>query len=153
MKESTKYRPCVGISVINKEGKILIAMRKDIPGAWQMPQGGIESGEEAEDAAFRELEEETGISRDKVSLISSTSDWLMYDYPPNLPLKHTRNYKGQQQKWFLMSFLGKDEDINILTKEPEFSEWRWASPSEVISLIIPFKKQVYTQVFSFFNLL
>ena len=153
MKESTKYRPCVGISVINKEGKILIAMRKDIPGAWQMPQGGIESGEEAEDAAFRELEEETGISRDKVSLISSTSDWLMYDYPSNLPLKHTRNYKGQQQKWFLMSFLGKDEDINILTKEPEFSEWRWASPSEVISLIIPFKKQVYTQVFSFFNLL
>ncbi len=153
MKESTKYRPCVGISVINKEGKILIAMRKDIPGAWQMPQGGIESGEEAEDAAFRELEEETGISRDKVSLISSTSDWLMYDYPPNLPLKHTRSYKGQQQKWFLMSFLGKDEDINILTKEPEFSEWRWASPSEVISLIIPFKKQVYTQVFSFFNLL
>ena len=153
MKESTKYRPCVGISVINKEGKILIAMRKDIPGAWQMPQGGIESGEEAEDAAFRELEEETGISRDKVSLISSTSDWLMYDYPPNLPLKHTRSYKGQQQKWFLMSFLGKDEDINILTKEPEFSEWRWASPSKVISLIIPFKKQVYTQVFSFFNLL
>lgn len=153
MKESTKYRPCVGISVINKEGKILIAMRKDIPGAWQMPQGGIESGEEAEDAAFRELEEETGISRDKVSLISSTSDWLMYDYPSNLPLKHTRNYKGQQQKWFLMSFLGKDEDINILTKEPEFSEWRWALPSEVISLIIPFKKQVYTQVFSFFNLL
>ncbi len=147
------YRPCVGIIVRNPQGKILIAMRKDKKDAWQMPQGGIEKDETAEAASFRELEEETGISPDKVSFRKITPDWLAYDYPADIDRKHSRNYRGQSQKWVLMDFYGQDEDINLDTKEPEFSAWRWAEPEEIISLIIPFKKDVYIKAFQELGLL
>lgn len=150
---SKNYRPCVGIMVRNSKGEILIAMRKDTQGAWQMPQGGIEPEETPETAAFRELAEETGISPDKVSLQKITSGWLAYDYPSDFSRKHTRNYLGQKQKWALLDFTGTDSDINLATEEPEFSVWRWASPQEVVDLIVPFKKNVYVKAFSELGLL
>ena len=145
-----KYRKNVGMVLINTNGHIFAGKRLDNNSdAWQMPQGGIDKGETPEVAAFRELSEETGIHHSKARLIGATAGWLSYDIPVELiPMLWNGQYRGQEQKWFAFEFLGKDSDINIITKEPEFSEWAWKSKKDLLSSIVPFKVEVYQKVFS-----
>jgi putative (di)nucleoside polyphosphate hydrolase len=113
-----------------------------------MPQGGIDEGETPEVAAYRELSEETGIHHKKARLIGATSGWLSYDIPLELiPKLWNGQYRGQEQKWFAFEFQGTDSDIDIATKEPEFSEWAWKSKNDLLSSIVPFKVEVYQKVF------
>lgn len=151
--ESLPYRPCVGIMLVNSNGLVFAGKRIDGPrDAWQMPQGGIDAGESPIDAAFRELEEETGATRDLVALLKSLEQWIHYDLPEELiPGLWGGRFRGQKQKWFLFRFLGTDRQINIATGEPEFSEWRWCSKSELIAKIVPFKTAVYNRVFEAFE--
>ena len=145
-----EYRKNVGMVLVNTNGHIFAGKRLDNNSdAWQMPQGGIDKGETPEAAAFRELSEETGIHHSKARLIGATAGWLSYDIPVELiPLLWNGQYKGQEQKWFAFEFLGKDSDINIITKEPEFSEWAWKSKKDLLSSIVSFKVEVYQKVFS-----
>ncbi len=145
-----EYRKNVGMVLINTNGHIFAGKRLDNNSdAWQMPQGGIDKGETPEAAAFRELSEETGIHHSKARLIGATAGWLSYDIPVELiPMLWNGQYRGQEQKWFAFEFLGKDSDINIITKEPEFSEWAWKSKKDLLSSIVPFKVEVYQKVFS-----
>ncbi|MEM9579244.1 MAG: RNA pyrophosphohydrolase [Pseudomonadota bacterium] len=142
------YRPCVGIMLLNSDGHVFTAQRLDsTANAWQMPQGGIDAGEDPRTAAFRELEEETGIPHDKVEIIGESKGWVPYDLPHELvPTLWKGRYKGQEQKWFAMRFLGADAEINIETDVPEFSEWRWTPASQVVANIVPFKRDVYAAV-------
>jgi len=142
------YRPCVGIMLVNEAGEIFTAQRLDSSAnAWQMPQGGIDKGEEAGVAALRELEEETGVTPNLVTVIGETKDWFPYDLPHALvPKLWNGRYKGQEQKWFLMKFHGSDTDINIDTEIPEFSEWRWTPADQLVANIVPFKRDVYSSV-------
>ena len=144
-----EYRKNVGMVLINAEGHIFAGKRLDNnTDAWQMPQGGIDEGETPEKAAFRELSEETGIHHSKARLLGKTKDWLSYDIPVDLiPKLWGGRYRGQKQKWFAFEFLGKDSDINIVTEEPEFSEWAWKSRDNLLSSIVPFKLDVYQTVF------
>lgn len=143
------YRPCVGIMLLNTKGLIFTAERLDMPGAWQMPQGGIDGGEEHEEAAFRELEEEISVPPSAVKLIKHTTDWITYDLPGHLLGKVWKGkYKGQKQKWYLMELTGNEQLINLETEHPEFSRWKWSTPAELIKEIVPFKKHVYEQVVS-----
>ena len=144
-----EYRKNVGMVLINTNGHIFAGKRLDNNSdAWQMPQGGIDKGETPEVAAFRELSEETGIHHSKARLIGATAGWLSYDIPVELiPKLWNGQYRGQEQKWFAFEFLGKDSDINIITKEPEFSEWAWKSKKDLLSSIVPFKVEVYQKVF------
>ena len=144
-----EYRKNVGMVLINAEGHIFAGKRLDNnTDAWQMPQGGIDEGETPEAAAFRELSEETGIHYSKARLLGKTKDWLSYDIPVDLiPKLWGGRYRGQKQKWFVFKFLGKDSDINIVTEEPEFSEWAWKSRDNLLSSIVPFKLDVYQRVF------
>ena len=143
------YRKNVGMILINAKGHIFAGKRLDNnTDNWQMPQGGIDEGETPETAAFRELAEETGIQRSKVRILGSTAGWLSYDIPVDLITKlWNGQYRGQKQKWFAFEFLGKDADINIVTEEPEFSEWAWKSKDDLLSSIVPFKVEVYQKVF------
>ncbi len=147
------YRPNVGIMLVNSDGHIFVAQRLDSPGpAWQMPQGGIDRGEAPQPAALRELEEETGITRDLVDIVCETADWLQYDFPHEIVPKVTKGkFRGQKQMWFLMRFLGDDRQINIATKHPEFSEWKWSDPEDLVANIVPFKRQVYALVLGEFS--
>ena len=115
-----------------------------------MPQGGVEAKESLEEAAYRELKEEIGSNN--IEIITRTSTWLYYDFPPNLQQKLWRGaYVGQKQIWFLARFLGEDNDINLETETPEFSAWKWATLTETIDLIVPFKRQTYQQVLEHFE--
>jgi putative (di)nucleoside polyphosphate hydrolase len=145
-----EYRKNVGMVLVNTNGHIFAGKRLDNNSdAWQMPQGGIDKGETPEAAAFRELSEETGIHHSKARLIGATAGWLSYDIPVELiPMLWNGQYRGQEQKWFAFEFLGKDSDINIITKEPEFSEWAWKSKKDLLSSIVPFKIEVYQKVFA-----
>jgi putative (di)nucleoside polyphosphate hydrolase len=147
------YRPCVGVMLVNAEGEVFVGQRRDRDqDAWQMPQGGVDKGEGAPDAALRELEEETGIPRDLVRIEAETSRWLPYDLPHELvPNIWKGRYRGQEQKWFLMRFLGQDDQVNIQTAEPEFSEWRWMPADQLVAKIVPFKRAVYTAVLEEFE--
>lgn len=147
------YRPCVGVMMINPTGLIFAAQRIDSPTpAWQMPQGGIDPGENPGVAALRELEEEISVTPDLVAPLSETSDWLAYDLPPEMvPNIWGGRFRGQKQRWFLMRYLGRDDQINIATEHPEFSEWRWIGADEMLDSIVPFKRQTYTQVIAAFR--
>ncbi len=141
------YRPCVGILLLNSAKRIFTAERIDMPGAWQMPQGGVDAGEGLKEAALRELTEETSIPASGVTILAQTQDWIRYDLPDHLIGKAWGGrFKGQKQHWFLMRFNGDDSQINLLTEHPEFSRWKWSTQDELISEIVPFKRAVYQQV-------
>lgn len=142
------YRPCVGIMLYNADGGIFAGQRLDNHmDAWQMPQGGIEEGEDPQAAALRELEEETGISPDAVRVVARTADWIPYDLPYYLvPKLWKGRYRGQKQIWFLMQFTGSDAQINIQTETPEFSKWCWMPAAELLDKIVPFKRETYARV-------
>jgi putative (di)nucleoside polyphosphate hydrolase len=144
------YRACVGIMLLSPDRRIFIGDRRDTPGAWQMPQGGIDRGETAVEAGFRELEEETGTAR--AELLAEAPDWLFYDFPAELYGSRVgRRYRGQKQRWLAMRFLGEDDEIDPLnTRHPEFRQWRWATPDEVLARIVPFKRPVYEAVLDVF---
>jgi putative (di)nucleoside polyphosphate hydrolase len=146
------YRPAVGVMLINPVGKVWAGQRLDNSlEAWQMPQGGLDAGEEPLEGAFRELEEETGISRDLVELVAQAKEELTYDLPEDLIGKVWKKpWRGQRQTWFLMRFLGEDKDVNIATPEPEFRAWKWAEPAELPAMIVPFKQQLYRDVLEAF---
>ncbi len=149
--EPTAYRPCAGVMLVNHDGLIFVGARIDNPGdAWQMPQGGIDKGEDPLAAAFREMEEEIGTA--KAELVAESSTWLTYDLPPELMGKMWKGkYRGQKQKWFLMRFTGSDADINIETKHPEFRAWKWAQVRALPDLIVPFKRDLYAALVSEFE--
>ena len=151
--DTLPYRPGAGVMLLNREGKVFVAQRIDSTlEAWQMPQGGLDPGENPEDGALRELEEETGISRDKVEIIAVAPAPLTYDLPPDLAGKLWKGrWRGQQQHWYLARFLGEDGDVNIATAEPEFRAWRWADPDELPKLIVPFKRELYEAVLAAFR--
>lgn len=147
------YRRNVGVMLINHKGEAFVGQRKDseVP-AWQMPQGGIDHGEDAKSAALRELEEETGVRPELVEVIAESPDWIAYDLPHDIVPKIWKGrYRGQEQKWFLLRFEGQDSDINISVKHPEFSKWRWLPINELVANIVPFKREVYEKVVAEFT--
>ena len=149
---SLPYRPCAGIMMINADNNIFVGKRIDMPSEhWQMPQGGIDKGEDPLAAARRELLEEVGT--DKIELLDSIDDWLTYDLPNHLLGKVWKGkYRGQSQKWYLFRFTGTDSDINIETEHPEFSDWKWTNPEKLIEEIVPFKKEIYSIIAKRFSL-
>jgi len=136
----------VGVVLLNSENKVFVGKRIDNPSNhWQMPQGGVEINENLLQAAKRELEEETGIK--SVKLIKELKYWLTYDLPENLLGKIWQGkYRGQKQKWFIMQFLGKVEEINIKTNYPEFLDWKWINPSELPNVAVNFKVGIYKKI-------
>ena len=140
------YRNGVGIVVLNNENKVFVAKRIDNPkNFWQMPQGGVDEGEDLLNAAYRELKEETSIF--SVKLIKEIEDWTQYDLPSKLiGIIWKGRYKGQKQKWFIFKFLGKDTEINIKTKNPEFLDWKWIEIGKITEIVVDFKKEVYQKV-------
>ena len=151
-RETLPYRPAAGIMLLNREAKVFVAQRLDSSlEAWQMPQGGLDEGEDPQAGALRELEEETGIRSELVEILARAPAELYYDLPDDLLGKIWKGrYRGQNQHWFLARFLGRDEDVNIETAEPEFRAWKWAEPGELPAMIVPFKKKLYEDVLEAF---
>lgn len=151
--DSLGYRPCVGVMLVNMHGKVFVGQRIDnSTEAWQMPQGGIDEGEDPKAAALRELNEETGIDAAHIEIIAISKDEHFYDLPPALVGKlWGGKYRGQRQKWYLARFLGEDGDIDIATDHPEFREWKWADPDTLPELIVPFKRKLYRDILQEFG--
>ncbi|MCK5041965.1 MAG: RNA pyrophosphohydrolase [Sphingomonadales bacterium] len=145
------YRPCVGMMVLNNDNKVFVGKRIDTTQeAWQMPQGGIDDGEDYATTALRELEEEIGTRN--VEVIAQTTGWLYYDLPEHLLGKAWKGkYRGQKQVWFLMRFLGQDDEINIQTPHPEFDTWKWMDVEDLPNYIVSFKQDLYRTVIEGFN--
>jgi putative (di)nucleoside polyphosphate hydrolase len=151
MTSNLPYRPCVGLMLLNASGQIFVGKRIDqtVEG-WQMPQGGIDAGEDPRTAVMRELKEETGT--DKAEIIGEMDDWLNYDLPAHLVgIAFHGKYRGQRQKWFALRFRGKDSDFDLHTHEPEFAEWKWVDMDVLPSLIAPFKRDTYAKVIAAFR--
>lgn len=144
------YRPCVGVMLVNAEGRVFVGRRIDNKEGdwWQMPQGGVDPGEDLDVAVLRELAEETGVAGDCVSLIGRIEEPMRYDLPKELVGKlWGGKYRGQEQTWFLARFSGSEADIDLEAHDPpEFCEYRWVAPDELPELIVPFKKRVYRAV-------
>ena len=136
----------VGIILLNQENKVLVGKRIDNPkNFWQMPQGGVDQNENFLQAAKRELEEETGVK--SVKLVKEISDWLTYELPENLLGKVLEGkYRGQKQKWFIMQFVGKESEINVKTKNPEFLDWKWVEITQLSSIAVNFKVELYKKL-------
>lgn len=154
------YRPCVGVMLLNTEGLVFVGRRTERKGAsegegqwWQMPQGGIDEGEVAEDAARRELWEETGVR--EAAFLAQTEDWLLYDLPPELVgVAWKGRYRGQKQMWFAARFEGREQDIDLKPRpdhKAEFDAWRWVPMADLPALVVPFKRTVYTAVVDAFG--
>ncbi|MCP4393575.1 MAG: RNA pyrophosphohydrolase [Alphaproteobacteria bacterium] len=147
-----EYRKGVGIMLINDEGKVFVAQRIDTPGAWQMPQGGVDNGEEnnLHATVMRELEEEIGTN--KAEIIAESDEWFSYDLPVDVAKSiWNGKYRGQSQKWFLLRYKGTDEDINIETEIPEFNDWKWMNFDDLLDTIVDFKKDIYKQITDHFR--
>ena len=148
------YRRGVGIMLLNASGEVFVAKRIDtIAEAWQMPQGGIDVGEQPQEAALRELSEETGVAQTRVTILAESNDWLTYDLPDDLvPIIWKGQYRGQEQKWFAMRLDGDDALINIHDGDhPEFSEWKWIPMRELPEVIVPFKRHLYAALVAEFE--
>lgn len=152
MTAALPYRPCAGAMILNAQGQVFVGQRLDSTlEAWQMPQGGIDPGEDALAAAIREVGEETGIAADKLTLVAAAPDELYYDLPEELIGKLWKGkWRGQRQRWFLFAFTGGDGDIDIATAHPEFREWRWSDPADLPRMIVPFKQALYEAVLAAF---
>jgi putative (di)nucleoside polyphosphate hydrolase len=149
--ESLPYRPCVGMMLFNRDGKVFVGKRVDqtLEG-WQMPQGGIDDGETPREAALRELEEEVGTRN--AEILREHKDWLNYDLPPRLiGVALKGKYRGQAQKWLALRFLGRDSEIDVATEHQEFSAWQWVTLDELPKLIVPFKRDTYAKVIEAFR--
>ncbi len=144
--EQLPLRIGVGIILLNHENKVFVGKRIDNPkNFWQMPQGGVNQNENFLQAAKRELEEETGIK--SVELVIELNEWLGYDLPENLLGKVLEGkYRGQKQKWFIMKFVGKNNEINVKTKNPEFLDWKWIEVSKLPSIAVDFKANLYERL-------
>jgi putative (di)nucleoside polyphosphate hydrolase len=140
------YRRGVGILLLNREDRVFVAQRIDSQvDAWQMPQGGIDPGESPRAAVRREMQEEIGT--DRAEVIAESREWLRYDLPADLQRRvWDGRYRGQEQKWFAMRFLGLDSDIDIATEHPEFNDWKWTSLQALPDLIVPFKRPLYRRL-------
>ena len=149
------YRPCVGVMLVNEDGRVFVGRRIDNKEGdwWQMPQGGVDEGEDLEAAALRELAEETGARAEHVTIIDRMADTIRYDLPEELNGKlWGGRYRGQEQVWYLARFSGADEDIDLEAHDPaEFCDWKWADPEQLPQLIVPFKKRVYRAVVEAFR--
>ena len=147
------YRLGVGLVIINDQLEIFTGRRLDNTKAWQMPQGGIDNNEIPLEAAYREMYEETGIKKSKVTLLKQTKTWYRYDLPQEIQNKFWGGkFRGQSQKWFLFKFIGNEFDINIETKDQEFSDWKWSKKTDMLNSIVPFKRSLYQSVLKDFHL-
>ena len=148
--ERAEYRPCVGVMLINNEGKAFVGKRIDNREGdwWQMPQGGVDDGEDVETALMREIWEEAGARPEHLEIVARLPQELVYDLPPELNGKlWGGRYKGQRQSWFLVRFTGTDADIDLEAHDPpEFCDWKWVEPDELPGLIVPFKHDVYRAI-------
>lgn len=159
--ERAAYRPCVGIALFDRKGRVFLGRRRGVPApyahAWQMPQGGIDTGEAPYEAALRELYEETNVASGSVTRLAEAEDWLAYDLPSEIMKRSWRGrFRGQTQKWIALGFTGDESEIDIVRPgggrcRPEFDAWRWESLQETPALVVPFKRHVYELVVAEFT--
>ena len=152
-RDPARYRANVGLALFSAAGHVFVGRRINGRGAfqWQLPQGGVDEGETTAEAALREMDEEIGVAGKLVDVLEETSDWLYYDFPPELLRRMGGPYLGQRQKWFALRFKGSDSDVRLDKHKPEFDAWRWAPLEEIPSLIVPFKRPVYQAVAKTFS--